>query len=204
MLFTLCHKGGVICTKGPFSRLSSPLQPITWVCSPDPATRGSFVSGPSTGVGRYTLAYMCLVVKASGRSRTHCGLGQSSDFALQGAFLRTCDPSSDRLFPFACACLHHALEGREKDWLSTLFLVGCKVLSCSPAFSYLKKCKRHSLRRHSLTLCEPLDCSPPGSSVHGILRAGIPEWVTMASSRGSSRPGDRSQVSRVAGGWKGG
>ena len=39
-----------------------------------------------------------------------------------------------------------------------------------------------------LTLCDPLDCSPPGSSVHGILQARILEWVAMPSSRGSSWP----------------
>ena len=37
-------------------------------------------------------------------------------------------------------------------------------------------------------LCNPMDCSPPGSSVHGILQARILEWVAMPSSRGSSRP----------------
>ena len=40
-----------------------------------------------------------------------------------------------------------------------------------------------------LTLCDPMDCSPPGSSVHGILQARILEWVAMPSSRGSSSPG---------------
>ena len=34
------------------------------------------------------------------------------------------------------------------------------------------------------TLCDPMDCSPPGSSVHGILQARILEWVAMPSSRG--------------------
>ena len=40
-----------------------------------------------------------------------------------------------------------------------------------------------------LTLCNPVDCIPPGSSVHGILRARILEWVAMPSSRGSSDAG---------------
>ena len=40
------------------------------------------------------------------------------------------------------------------------------------------------------TLCNPMDCSPPGSSVHGILQARILEWVAMPSSRGSSQPRD--------------
>ena len=45
------------------------------------------------------------------------------------------------------------------------------------------------------TLCDPMDCSPPGSSVHGILQARILEWVAMPSSRGSPQPRDETQVS---------
>ena len=45
-----------------------------------------------------------------------------------------------------------------------------------------------------LTLCSPMDCSLPGSSVHGILQARIREWDTMPSSRGSSQPRDRTHV----------
>ena len=40
-------------------------------------------------------------------------------------------------------------------------------------------------------LCDPMDCSPPGSSVHGILQARILEWVAMPFSRGSSRLKDQ-------------
>ena len=39
------------------------------------------------------------------------------------------------------------------------------------------------------SLCNTMDCSPPGSSVHGILQARILEWVIMCSSKGSSKPG---------------
>ena len=38
------------------------------------------------------------------------------------------------------------------------------------------------------TLCDPMQCSLPGSSVHGILQAGILEWVTISFSRGSVFP----------------
>ena len=38
-----------------------------------------------------------------------------------------------------------------------------------------------------LTLCDPLDCSPPGSSVHGISQARLQEWVDISFSRGSSQ-----------------
>ena len=49
------------------------------------------------------------------------------------------------------------------------------------------------------TLCDPMDCSPPASSVHGILQARILEWVAMPSSKVSSQPRDRTQVSHIAG-----
>ena len=39
-----------------------------------------------------------------------------------------------------------------------------------------------------LTLCDPMDCSPPGSSVHGILQTRILEWVAISIFSGSSRP----------------
>ena len=45
-----------------------------------------------------------------------------------------------------------------------------------------------------LTLCDPMDCSPPGLSVYGILQTGILEWVAMPSSRGSSQPRDQTCV----------
>ena len=46
---------------------------------------------------------------------------------------------------------------------------------------------------------ESVDCSPPGSSVHEILQARILELVAISFSRGSSRPRDRTLVSRIAG-----
>ena len=45
-----------------------------------------------------------------------------------------------------------------------------------------------------LTLCDPVDCSPPGSSVHGILQARILEWVAISSSMGSSQPRDQTHL----------
>ena len=48
------------------------------------------------------------------------------------------------------------------------------------------------------TLYDPMDCSLPGSSVHGIFQARILEWVAISFSRGSSRPRDHTWVSRIA------
>ena len=47
-----------------------------------------------------------------------------------------------------------------------------------------------------LTLCNPMDCSPPDFSVHGILWATNTEWVAMSSSRGSFWPRDGTQVTQ--------
>ena len=54
------------------------------------------------------------------------------------------------------------------------------------------------------TLCEPIDCGPPGSSVHGILQVRILEWIAIPFSRGSSQPRNQTCVScllALAGGF---
>ena len=48
------------------------------------------------------------------------------------------------------------------------------------------------------TLCDPKDCSPPGSSGHGISQVRLLEWVAISSPRGSSRPRDQTCVSCVS------
>ena len=50
-----------------------------------------------------------------------------------------------------------------------------------------------------LTLCNPMDCSPPGSSVHGILQTRILVWVAVSFSRGSSQPRAQTWVSWIVG-----
>ena len=49
------------------------------------------------------------------------------------------------------------------------------------------------------TLCDPVDCSLPGSSVHGILQTRVLEWVAISFSRGSSQARDRIRVSHIGG-----
>ena len=65
---------------------------------------------------------------------------------------------------------------------------------------------RKRVRRHLVlvaqsrpTLCDPTDCSPPVSSVQGILQARILEWIAIPFSRGSSQPMDQTLVSCIAG-----
>ena len=82
-----------------------------------------------------------------------------------------------------------AVRGVTKNWTQ---LSACTELNmwynCVPAKS-IQSC---------LTLHNPMDWSPPGSSVYGILQARILEWVAMPSSRGSSWPRDWTWVSSVS------
>ena len=75
-------------------------------------------------------------------------------------------------------------------------------LRCSPeTITLLIGYSESEVAQSCLTLCNPLDCSPPGSSVHGILKAGTLEWVAIPFSRGEgipSQPRDRTWVSCIA------
>ena len=62
-----------------------------------------------------------------------------------------------------------------------MIVILCVSLLCVHAQSYL-------------TCHDPMDCSPPDSSVRGIFQAGILEWVAVPSSRGSSQPRNQTHV----------
>ena len=73
--------------------------------------------------------------------------------------------------------------GKEKQ-TSTPFTIGLHACSVAPVVS---------------DSCNPMDCSLPGFSVHGVLQASILEWVAISFSRGSSWPRDWTQVPCIAG-----
>ena len=54
------------------------------------------------------------------------------------------------------------------------------------------------LQRRWMTLCDPMNCNPPGSSVRGFLRIRILEWIAVPSSRGSSPPRDQTLFSYLS------
>ena len=59
-----------------------------------------------------------------------------------------------------------------------------------------------SVAQSCLSLCDPVDSSPPGSSVHGLSQAGgILEWVAISFSRRSSQPRDQTRISILSGGF---
>ena len=51
------------------------------------------------------------------------------------------------------------------------------------------KCKKVKVAQSCPTICDPMDCRPPGSSAHGILQASILEWVAISFSRDLPHPG---------------
>ena len=59
--------------------------------------------------------------------------------------------------------------------------------------------KWSEIARSCPSLCNPMDCSLPGSSVHGLFQASVLECIAISFSRGSSQPRDRTQVSRIVG-----
>ena len=82
--------------------------------------------------------------------------------------------------------------------ISVMGLNHSKTIPHSPDPSPWKKLFSTEHVQLCPTHCDPMDCSLPGSSVHGILWARILQWVAMPSSRGSSRPMDWTHVSCVS------
>ena len=83
------------------------------------------------------------------------------------------------------------------QWLN---VITSKKDVSSQNISYIlkQKCQSCAHAQSFPTLCDPMDCSPPGSSVHGIFQARILEWVAISSSRGSSRPRDQTRAACVS------
>ena len=111
----------------------------------------------------------------------------------------------------------------KKSWVLTLFSLSCSMAKAlmslgkseSKQQKELRSEQRHPSSCHRQaqvwevkvlvaqcpTLCNPMDCSPPDASVHGILQARILEWVATPFSRGSSQPKDWTLISYIAGGF---
>ena len=76
------------------------------------------------------------------------------------------------------------------SWLAVTFLI-----YLYKQLNYLMKTEWCLVTKSCLTLCDPMDCSPPGSSVRGISQARILEWVAIPFFRGSSQARDRTCIS---------
>ena len=86
----------------------------------------------------------------------------------------------DLSLPWWASC--EGSYGRARGWIETLALWKLMLIT-----------------RSCLTLYNPMDFSPAGSSVYGVLQARIQEWVVISFSRGSSQPRDWTRVTRIAG-----
>ena len=132
---------------------------------------------------------------------------------------------SDSLWPKDCSppssSVHGILQARILEWIAIFFRPSdlqaqfmplCMFFLSIRFFCAHQHCPSPASHHFYLTIVKvkwsrsvvsdslrPVDCSPPSSSVHGILQARILEWVAISFSRGSSRPRDRTQVSRIAG-----
>ena len=76
-------------------------------------------------------------------------------------------------------------------------LIACQDSTCTHTYTYAYA--EVLVAQSCPTLLDPMDRSPPGSSVRGILQARILQWVAFPFVRGSSRPRDQTQVSCIAG-----
>ena len=110
------------------------------------------------------------------------------------------------LSPFSLLYHHHHHPFPELSQTDTLSLLKSHapslpqpwphhLLPVSVGFDPLCACLCATSVQSCQTLCDPMDCSPPGSLVHGTLQARILEWVAMPSSRRSFQLRDQAPVS---------
>ena len=114
-----------------------------------------------------------------------------------------------KLYPISSECLiksyyrglfiteqSSALTGGKGRKKVLSFLSGNNII---PIFLCLLESEKWSVVTQLCpTLCDPMHCSLPGSSIHGIFQARILEWVAISFSKGSCRPRDQTCASRIA------
>ena len=107
----------------------------------------------------------------------------------------------------SCPITSWQIDGKTMETETFIFL-GSKITADGCCSHEIKRCLllgRKAITnlvlvtQSRLTLCDPMDCSPPGSSVHGILQARILEQVAISFSRGSSQARDGTRFSCTAG-----
>ena len=115
------------------------------------------------------------------------------------------------LCTYACPIQHHLLKKLSFSIEFLLHLCGKKyqlvilvwVYFCVPYFVpliYIYMVKESEVAQSYLTLSDPMDCSLPGSSVHGIFQTIVLEWIAISFSRGSSQIRDWTWVSLIVDG----
>ena len=135
-------------------------------------------------------------------------MGGSQGLTALGLLALRAQPAFVPFANFSCNRLPYPLiHDRRAAWICICMCI-CMCWGCRmkwPLFLDGYKTSTHLPCMHVCvlsclvvsTLCDPTDCSPPGSSVHGIFQARMLEWVAISSSRGPSQPRDRTHVSCI-------
>ena len=144
---------------------------------------------------RHRLAFEMLRLTARLKAQQFCSgerlegsrLQNLTDSGLSPVFIWTRCVTPDTLLivskPSLCQCVRpHRFVKLKKAWNSS-----------SPISNSTR-----SITQSCLTLCSPVDCSPPGSSVHGIFQARILKWVAISFSRGSYPLRNQTCISCIA------
>ena len=123
--------------------------------------------------------------------------------AINGKHFRVKSPSTLGLIAFE-STTRYFLKLLEESFVSCLVLSALCTVMCGisirwPAEGRYIFCSESEAAQSCLTLCDPMDCSLPGFSVHGIFQARILEWVAISFSRRSSGPRNWTRVSHIVG-----
>ena len=100
---------------------------------------------------------------------------------------RHCYFPSDQILYIVSILKFEDFMSSTKDWVVLFFWVSKHLFY----YILLNYCL---CAQSCLTVCNPMDCSPPVPSVHGIIQARILEWIAISYSRGSSRPRDQIHI----------
>ena len=167
--------------------------------------------GKNTGVGCHFLLQWVTVKNASEVTQSCLTLRDPMDCSLKGSSVHGIFQA--RVLEWGAIAFSDVAIRHDKHWLgSTRYKMvedsissepwaslHISMLNNTPTNAMIVLTAKLLVTQLCPTLCDPMDCSLPGSSVHEILQARILEWAAIPFCRGSSQPRDRTWVSSTAG-----